>query len=564
MATAGGGGSSLQDNVSRSDQQPDANDLQTDTVPLTPGTPGVQQPIPSPVISNYQQSSGPGYFEAQCRKSKDLFDFIIVYAKEDYGEVDQCKTWMENLLTRNNITDVKIELFDSEEFPPSDIANVDDIINRGMKVLLYLTPNFCTQKNLEFFSESGVYKTRIEQYPLDTRLEKERHEIRKWSLRPIHTVPERSRRSVYKTPAGIGQIHGVFYFDKDKAYSQHKFVGLAKQAKADRLRVSSLMDQDNLGVDDFLAKFNKDFERKLALEQQSRTVPATPGETPISKRDQQGQSMSLVGKPYYFPMPEGYPYSLGEQVSLTAKGEQGCKQPLTLEGQSRPENSQSPHFTRSFSENNEIQPHQLTPSQNPAMGNEKDEICDQYCKSVHNTAEMVRGVSGRQTSGSTCSEFHSENITVTSREAQSGAQKSEDIRTVERNSHQTIQRGVLNVSENSPVTDSGLAHSSGEPLHTHPQSQQSQQSQNQQQVNSTGNLPSPHQPTAVTTGAGFQPVSLSHSSSLEMDAAGSFQSSLSSTQSDQATVSDNFLRIYVKFINRTVDNFRIDLPTISE
>ena len=531
MATAGRKGSSLQDNASRNDQQSNTNDLQTDTVPVTPGTPVVQQPFPSPVISHYQQSSGPGYFEEQCGKSNDLFDFIIVYAKDDYDDVSQCKEWMERVLRADKVTDIRIELYDSEEFPPNDISNVDDIITRGMRVLLYLTRNFCTQKNLDFFSESGIYKTRIELLPKRTELEKKRAEVMKYCLRPIHTVPERSRRNVYKSPPGIGQIHGVCYFDKDKLYAQHKFVGLAKQAKDDRLRLADLMEheQESLAVDDFMREFNKEFDQRLVLDQSHGAIPG-------NKSNQQGQSMSLEGKPYYFPMPKGYPYTLGEQVSLTVKGEQGGNQPFTLVGQSGSVNSQSPHFTPSYSENNEIQSQQLISSQNQATGSEKDEICNQYCKSVHNTAEMVRGVSGKQTIGSCYSE--SENITVTSREAQSGAQKSEDIRTVERSSNQSIQSDALHKSKNPPVSHTGLVYSSGAPHYTHPQSQQFQQSQNQLPINNQGGLSTTNQPAIEASDVGHQPVSLSQSSSLEMDAVGSFQSSLSGTQSDQAAVSE--------------------------
>ena len=248
-----------------------------------------------------------------------------------------------------------------------------------------------------------------------------------------------------------------------------------KQAKANRLLINALMEheQKNDPVDDVITRFNQEFEQELALEQSLRGVPG-------NKRGQQSQSASLVGKPYYYPMPERYPYTLGEEVLLTAKGKQGGEPPLThvgirgnkrgqqsqsmslqekpydfpmpkgfmfnlgelvlettkgeqgnthplrIEGQSRPENSQSSHFTHSLSANNEIQQHQLTRSQHLATGSATDDIFNQFplSRSVHNTGEMERGNSGSHTSG--ISDLQSEDITATSREAQIGALKLED------------------------------------------------------------------------------------------------------------------------------------------
>ena len=59
-------------------------------------------------------------------------------------------------------------------FHASDVSKPDDVIDRGMFVLLYLTPNFCTDKRLEFLSSEVVFITRIEQHPMNTTLEMKR------------------------------------------------------------------------------------------------------------------------------------------------------------------------------------------------------------------------------------------------------------------------------------------------------------------------------------------------------------------------------------------------------
>ena len=214
-----------------------ADDIETDTSLLTAQSATTRQP--QSFNHRYPQDS-----------ATNLFDIIIVYANEDYDEVCQCKRWMEEILSGDNVTGVKIELYDSEVFMQSYISNVGDVIDRGMLVLLYLTSNFCNDRRLDFFSSEGVFKTRIEEYPTDTVLEKKRDEVRRWCLRPIHTVAEtkeKPRRSVYITPSGIGQMYSIDYFSKYENHVHDRVKRWAEKAKDDRERISELMVQEGQG-----------------------------------------------------------------------------------------------------------------------------------------------------------------------------------------------------------------------------------------------------------------------------------------------------------------------------
>ena len=154
-----------------------------------------------------------------------FFDAAIVYAKYDFEYVVHFKQKLVDIAKTEFNENLRIELFDSEEFAQSKIMVIEDVLKRCSVVFVYLTSNF-TSVELNLFIEEAIGISRLglgnEQYSGQNP----------WVLKPVHTEPRKSRN--YKTPVGLLTVNGIDWFDRHSLHTINNVIGVLKTAITQR------------------------------------------------------------------------------------------------------------------------------------------------------------------------------------------------------------------------------------------------------------------------------------------------------------------------------------------
>jgi len=156
-------------------------------------------------------------------------DVAVVYAKEDYDEVDQSfLPWLKHTC-RNLREEPRIVLYDDESLPPHNMECIEYIIERSMRIFIYLTSNFNKERQMKFLTQESVSNTRlansfaVEHYVMSQK---------RWAVRPVHTKSDDSRN--YKTPIGLSAVNGIDFYHRDRLHTQKKAIRLIEDAISDR------------------------------------------------------------------------------------------------------------------------------------------------------------------------------------------------------------------------------------------------------------------------------------------------------------------------------------------
>ncbi|XP_053377391.1 uncharacterized protein LOC123529032 isoform X2 [Mercenaria mercenaria] len=154
------------------------------------------------------------------------FDAVIVYDKNDYSNVISFRNQLHSIVKSSLDEDLKIELFDSEEFAQSKIMVVEDVIDRCSVVLIYLSSNF-NSPELHLFIEEAIGLSRLGYN--DPEFQSGRTTSRRqWVLKPVHTEPRKSRD--YKTPLGLLTVNGIDWFDRSSSHTLNQIKGMMQTA----------------------------------------------------------------------------------------------------------------------------------------------------------------------------------------------------------------------------------------------------------------------------------------------------------------------------------------------
>ncbi|XP_060589605.1 uncharacterized protein LOC132744834 isoform X2 [Ruditapes philippinarum] len=155
----------------------------------------------------------------------NFFDAAIVYDKNDYDNVTEFQQKLVNLAKSELNEDLRIELFDSEEFSQSKIMVVEDVLKKCSIVFAYLTSNF-TSAELILFIEEAIG---ISRFGLGTEQGGCQNP---WILKPVHTMPRKLRN--YKTPVGLLTVNGIDWFDKHSLHTIKNIIEILRTAITQR------------------------------------------------------------------------------------------------------------------------------------------------------------------------------------------------------------------------------------------------------------------------------------------------------------------------------------------
>lgn len=147
-------------------------------------------------------------------KPTDLIHFVFVYANEDYHKFREFSEWFEEIKsTIKNGHTVKCYDRESEMFPRNHDDNINEICERAIFILPFLSKYFCDDKVLRFFTSEAIGTTRLDQTSAQGSLENVFKKQKYDAVRPIHTEPPKNR--TYTTPAGLRMMGGeINYYCK--------------------------------------------------------------------------------------------------------------------------------------------------------------------------------------------------------------------------------------------------------------------------------------------------------------------------------------------------------------
>lgn len=92
----------------------------------------------------------------------DMIHIVFVYAKEDYDTFMNFLGWFKEILrTLEQGDTVTYETHDSELFTKQQDNNHCNICERAIYILAFLSPSFCSNKRLRFFTSDAIGKTRL-------------------------------------------------------------------------------------------------------------------------------------------------------------------------------------------------------------------------------------------------------------------------------------------------------------------------------------------------------------------------------------------------------------------
>lgn len=232
------------------------HDTETDAKPLGPDMTGNRRLIScSSVSSAYSMSEQEVpdknerklQFEGDILRPKDfndqrlnhthLVDIVIVFAKSDYELACEYKGWLHSLAEKNQVMDIKIELYTSEHFPANDVKVVEEVVNRSMRVLMLLSVNFEQEVSLTFIKEETIGLTRLQEYPEQEKISLYATCImnrKKNCVRPVHTCQPKQR--YYRTPAGLSALRAFSFFEpnKNSKFENDTVAQFLKSAREDR------------------------------------------------------------------------------------------------------------------------------------------------------------------------------------------------------------------------------------------------------------------------------------------------------------------------------------------
>lgn len=161
--------------------------------------------------------------------SLELIHFVFVHAKEDYDNFMDFIGWFEAIYIENGLT-VRFETHDSELFPSPYDEKVHDISERAIFILPFLSPFFCSDKLLKFFTSEAIGKTRLDQTCPKGALENTIKKQKRYAVRPIHTADPCS--GTYRIPTGLTMMRGIEFYLKDKhaRYVKDQVIRIVKEA----------------------------------------------------------------------------------------------------------------------------------------------------------------------------------------------------------------------------------------------------------------------------------------------------------------------------------------------
>lgn len=175
-----------------------------------------------------------------------FFDAAIVYDKRDYEEVIDFRDQLIYLVKSRLKEDLRIELFDSEEFSQSKIMVVEDVVEKCSVVLVYLSSNF-TSPELHLFVEEAIGLSRLGyNNPIQTG---QMNSQKQWVLKPVHTKPRKSRD--YKTPVGLLTVNGIDWFDRNSEYTMKQILQTMQVAMTQRKQKGAEVNTNTAYVDAF-------------------------------------------------------------------------------------------------------------------------------------------------------------------------------------------------------------------------------------------------------------------------------------------------------------------------
>lgn len=165
----------------------------------------------------------------QQMKWESLINIAIVFAKEDFNVAEELKQWLFQMTERNGLGKIVIELINSETFPPNHVNVVDDLMNRTMRVLMLLSPNFQKHSEINFLKEECVAKSRLQDMSpckdttlFSTKVLKRRRKC----IRPVHFTDTH----MYEIPAGLAALRSLNFTGtkRDTPFEQNEFLQVIK------------------------------------------------------------------------------------------------------------------------------------------------------------------------------------------------------------------------------------------------------------------------------------------------------------------------------------------------
>ncbi|CAG2208131.1 unnamed protein product [Mytilus edulis] len=176
---------------------------------------------------------------------KHLLDTVIVYAKSDYKLALAYVRYLRSIASANDMSDIQIKLYTSEDFPNNDVKVVKEVVNRSMRIIMLLSADFTNEMSLSFIKDETIGMIALQELPSQehmsssytTMINRQRN-----CLRVVHTVAKKER--YYRTPAGLASLRPFEFFrdNKNQKYEDDIIFKFLKSAREDRL---SHMEQLN-------------------------------------------------------------------------------------------------------------------------------------------------------------------------------------------------------------------------------------------------------------------------------------------------------------------------------
>lgn len=228
---------------------------------------------------------------------KDLIHFVFVYANKDYHKFTEFYEWFKEI--KSTIKDghtVKCDDRESELFPRNHDDNINEICERAIFILPFLSKSFCDDEVLRFFTSEAIGTTRLDQTSAQGSLENVLKKQKRYAVRPIHTEPSTNRK--YTTPAGLRMMDPINYYNKNED-SVKKVVG----------RI----------IEESIKRFE---ERKTAME---NALTGTDGPSPMKPCIENSlvdgtNALSLAQDGYCAPEEKVGNVGMGEDLTLPTDG----------------------------------------------------------------------------------------------------------------------------------------------------------------------------------------------------------------------------------------------------
>ena len=158
------------------------------------------------------------------------FDAAVVYDKHDYEEVKEFIDELKVIAATEVKHELRIELFDSEEFAQSMVMVISDVIERCSVVFVYLTENSNTDL-ITLFCDEAVGLSRLGLNDPGV-VPGRRGPGRQWMLKPVHTQPLKCRQ--YPTPVGLLTLTGLDWYDWPSLFVRDRAKSILSSAIANR------------------------------------------------------------------------------------------------------------------------------------------------------------------------------------------------------------------------------------------------------------------------------------------------------------------------------------------